>query len=142
MESLTISQLAHEAGVHVETVRYYERRGLLREPPRSPAGYRQYGAADLRRLQFIARAKQLGFTLSEVARLAGEHDGDSDGANGGANGGANDSADSVVRAARAKLRALDEQQRALDETRLRLARLIDICEDATSEDCVALRVRG
>ena len=138
MESLTISQLAHEAGVHVETVRYYERRGLLREPPRSPAGYRQYGAADLRRLQFIARAKQLGFTLSEVARLAGEHDGDSD----GANGGANDSADSVVRAARAKLRALDEQQRALDETRLRLARLIDICEDATSEDCVALRVRG
>jgi DNA-binding transcriptional MerR regulator len=142
MESLTISQLAHEAGVHVETVRYYERRGLLRQPPRSPAGYRQYGAADLRRLQFIARAKQLGFTLSEVARLAGEHDGDSDGANGGANGGANDSADSVVRAARAKLRALDEQQRALDETRLRLARLIDICEDATSEDCVALRVRG
>ena len=138
MESLTISQLAHEAGVHVETVRYYERRGLLRQPPRSPAGYRQYGAADLRRLQFIARAKQLGFTLSEVARLAGEHDGDSD----GANGGANDSADSVVRAARAKLRALDEQQRALDETRLRLARLIDICEDATSEDCVALRVRG
>ena len=142
MESLTIGQLAHEAGVHVETVRYYERRGLLRQPPRTPAGYRQYAAADLRRLQFIARAKQLGFTLSEVARLAGEHDGDSDGANGGANGGANDSADSVVRAARAKLRALDAQQRALDETRLRLARLIDICEDATSEDCVALRVRG
>ena len=73
VESLTISQLAHEAGVHVETVRYYERRGLLREPPRTPAGYRQYSTADLRRLQFIARAKLLGFTLAEVARLAGDH---------------------------------------------------------------------
>ena len=77
VESLTISQLAHEAGVHVETIRYYERRGLLREPPRTPAGYRQYSTADLGRLQFIARAKQLGFTLAEVARLAGDgHDSD------------------------------------------------------------------
>jgi len=125
VESLTIGQLAHEAGVHVETVRYYERRGLLREPPRTPAGYRQYSAADLRRLQFIARAKQLGFTLAEVARLAGAHDG-------------GDTADAVLRAARAKLRALDERQRELDQARV----LIDVCEDPTSEDCRALRVRG
>jgi DNA-binding transcriptional MerR regulator len=128
VESLTIGQLAHEAGVHVETVRYYERRGLLRQPPRTPAGYRQYCAADLWRLQFIARAKQLGFTLAEVARLASDHDGDT--------------ADAVLGAAREKLRALDERQRELDETRVRLARLIDICEDPTSEDCLALRVRG
>ena len=152
VESLTISQLAHEAGVHVETVRYYERRGLLREPPRTPAGYRQYAAADLRRLQFIARAKQLGFTLAEVARLAGDHDGgaststdsasddsDSDYADRDTDRADRDTADSVLRAARAKLRALDERQRELDETRLRLSRLIDICEDPTSEDCLALR---
>jgi MerR family transcriptional regulator, copper efflux regulator len=151
VESLTISQLAHEAGVHVETVRYYERRGLLREPPRTPAGYRQYAAADLRRLQFIARAKQLGFTLAEVARLAGDHDGgasstdsasddsDSDHADRDSDRADRDTADSVLRAARAKLRALDERQRELDETRLRLSRLIDICEDPTSEDCLALR---
>ena len=132
MESLTIGQLAHEAGVHVETVRYYERRGLLRQPPRTPAGYRQYAAADLRRLQFIARAKQLGFTLSEVAQLAGAHDSDD----------SDDSADAVLEAARAKLRALDERQKELDATRMRLARLIDVCEDPTSEDCRALRVRG
>jgi DNA-binding transcriptional MerR regulator len=138
VESLTISQLAHEAGVHVETVRYYERRGLLREPPRTPAGYRQYAAADLRRLQFIARAKQLGFTLAEVARLAGDHDGGASTSTDGASDDT-DSADSVLRAARAKLRALDERQRELDETRLRLSRLIDICEDPTSEDCLALR---
>jgi DNA-binding transcriptional MerR regulator len=138
VESLTIGQLAHEAGVHVETVRYYERRGLLRQPPRTPAGYRQYGAADLRRLQFIARAKQLGFTLSEVAQLADAHHGD-DSADGdhGADGAAG-----VVEAARAKLRALDERQKELDATRDRLARLIDVCADPASEDCRALRVRG
>jgi DNA-binding transcriptional MerR regulator len=129
VDSLTISQLAHQAGVHVETVRYYERRGLLREPPRTPAGYRQYSSADLWRLQFIARAKQLGFTLAEVERLAGNHD-------------SGDTADSVLTAARAKLRALDQRQRELDETRVRLAQLIDVCEDPTSEDCRALRVRG
>jgi DNA-binding transcriptional MerR regulator len=132
VESLTIGQLAHEAGVHVETVRYYERRGLLRQPPRTPAGYRQYAAADLRRLQFIARAKQLGFTLSEVAQLAGAHDSDD----------SDDSADAVLEAARAKLRALDERQKELDATRMRLARLIDVCADPASEDCRALRVRG
>ena len=141
MESFTISQLAHEAGVHVETIRYYERRGLLREPPRTPAGYRQYAATDLGRLQFIARAKQLGFTLAEVVRLAGDGD-DSDDTDAGSASADSDSADSVLRAARAKLRALDEQQRQLDETRVRLSRLIDICEDPTSEDCVALRVRS
>ena len=129
MEALTISQLAHKAGVHVETVRYYERRGLLREPPRTAAGYRQYTAADLWRLQFIARAKQLGFTLAEVALLAGAHD-------------SGETADAVLKAAHAKLRALDERQRELDQTRVRLARLIDVCEDPTSEDCRALRVRG
>jgi DNA-binding transcriptional MerR regulator len=129
VESLTIGQLAHEAGVHVETVRYYERRGLLRRPPRTPAGYRQYAAADLWRLQFIARAKQLGFTLAEVARLAGVHDSD-------------DTAEAVLEAARAKLRALDERQKELDATRVRLARLIDVCGDPTSEDCRSLRVRS
>jgi MerR family transcriptional regulator, copper efflux regulator len=153
VEALTISQLAHKAGVHVETVRYYERRGLLREPPRTAAGYRQYSAADLWRLQFIARAKQLGFTLAEVARLAGEHDrGDTvdlaDAGDIGGTGGTGGSADagetaaSVLRAARAKLEALDERQKALEETRARLTRLIDICEDPTSEDCGALRVKG
>ena len=135
MESLTISQLAQKAGVHVETIRYYERRGLLREPPRTPAGYRQYSPADLVRLQFIARAKQLGFTLAEVARLAGDRDRD-DPADPA------DPAESVLTVARAKLRALDERQKALDETRGRLAELIDICEDPASEDCRALRVRG
>jgi DNA-binding transcriptional MerR regulator len=51
VETFTIGRLADRAGVNVETIRYYERRGLLRQPPRSAGGYRQYGAADLGRLQ-------------------------------------------------------------------------------------------
>ena len=66
---LTTSQLANSAGVNVETLRYYERRGLLPEPPRRASGYRQYSQDDVARLQFIKRAKDLGFTLQDVQEL-------------------------------------------------------------------------
>ena len=69
METLTIGQLAKQAGVNVETVRYYERRSLLPEPPRTAAGYRQYSADALRRIGFIRRAQELGFTLHEIGGL-------------------------------------------------------------------------
>jgi DNA-binding transcriptional MerR regulator len=126
VNAFTTGQLAERAGVHIETVRYYERRGLLREPPRSLGGYRQYEPADLWRLQFITRAKQLGFTLTEIQALFATVE--------------QGSADSVVQAAQAKLHALDERQKALSETRSRLQRLLDVCADTNSEDCLALRV--
>ena len=66
MELLSIGQLARRAEVGVETVRYYERRGLLQEPHRRQSGYRQYGEEVVSRLQFIRRAKDLGFTLREI----------------------------------------------------------------------------
>jgi MerR family mercuric resistance operon transcriptional regulator len=69
METLTIGQLAKQAGVNVETVRYYERRSLLPEPPQTAAGYRQYSAEALRRIGFIRRAQELGFTLHEIGGL-------------------------------------------------------------------------
>lgn len=69
MESLRISELARRAGVHLETVRYYERRGLLLRPPRSRSGYRQYPPEAVRRVRFIKRAQSLGFTLDEVEDL-------------------------------------------------------------------------
>jgi MerR family copper efflux transcriptional regulator len=65
----TISQLAKQAQVNVETVRYYERRGLLPQPPRRASGYRQYSQDDLAYLQFIRRAQTLGFSLKEIAEL-------------------------------------------------------------------------
>ena len=66
---LTISKLAASAGVHVETVRYYQRRRLLPEPQRPQGGFRHYGSADVARLQFIRRAQAMGFTLDEIAGL-------------------------------------------------------------------------
>jgi Hg(II)-responsive transcriptional regulator len=63
------SELADEAGVNSETLRYYERRGLLDEPPRTSGGYRDYPDAAVSLLQFIKRAQQLGFTLDEVEEL-------------------------------------------------------------------------
>ncbi len=69
MGTLTIGHLAKEAGVHLETVRYYERRGLLPKPPRSLSGYRLYPAEAARRLRFIQRAKELGFSLNEIKEL-------------------------------------------------------------------------
>src|SRR5690606_9078894 len=67
--AMNIGQLARQAGVPIDTVRYYERQGLIPEPPRSTSGYRQYGPGDVTRLEFIRRAKTLGFTLEEIGEL-------------------------------------------------------------------------
>src|SRR5437868_1517709 len=66
---VTIGALAKAAGVSVETVRYYQRRGLLDEPAKPPGGQRRYGDAVISRLGFIRRAQQLGFSLEEVKGL-------------------------------------------------------------------------
>ncbi|HEU4585219.1 MAG TPA: heavy metal-responsive transcriptional regulator [Gemmatimonadaceae bacterium] len=68
-ETLTIGELAGAVGVNVQTVRYYERRGLLPKPKRRASGYREYMASDIARLEFIRRAQALGFTLSEIEQL-------------------------------------------------------------------------
>jgi DNA-binding transcriptional MerR regulator len=126
VNELSIGQLADAAGVHVETIRYYERRGLIAEPPRTPAGYRQYSADDVWRLQFIGRAKRLGFTLAEIDDLIGEH-----------RAGASDR---VVAAARAKITAVDQTIEALRATRARLEQLLDVCADGDGDDCAALNL--
>ncbi len=66
---LTIGALAQAADVGVETVRFYERKGLLPEPPRAPSGYRQYPRDSVDRLRFIRRAQRLGFSLHEISEL-------------------------------------------------------------------------
>lgn len=66
---MKIGELAQRAGVGVDTVRYYERQGLLPEPLRQASGYRSYAAGDVARLQFVRRAKALGFTLEEIRDL-------------------------------------------------------------------------
>ena len=69
MKPLTIGQVARQAGVGVETVRFYERQGLLDEPARKESGYRQYARGVVARLRFIRRAKELGFSLKEIKEL-------------------------------------------------------------------------
>ncbi len=69
MDGLTIGGVAKRAGVGVETVRFYERKGLLEEPPRRESGYRQYPEEAVARIRFIRRAKDLGFSLREVDEL-------------------------------------------------------------------------
>ncbi len=68
-KSLSIGTLARRAGVRVDTVRFYERKGILRKPERTASGYRTYDEETLRVLRFIRRAQELGFTLREVQSL-------------------------------------------------------------------------
>lgn len=75
LENLTIARFAEACGVHVETVRYYQRRGLLKAPARPSGGIRRYGPADVARLLFVKSAQRLGFSLDEVAQLLRLDDG-------------------------------------------------------------------
>ena len=69
MKPFTIGALSKGTGCHIETIRYYERIGLMPKPPRSPGGHRLYEEDHLRRLTFIRRSRELGFTLEEVRGL-------------------------------------------------------------------------
>ncbi len=125
---LSIGRLADAAGVSVETVRYYERRGLLDPPARTSSGYRSYRPADLDRLRLLLRAKELGFTLAEIAELL-------DAAESG-------SIADVTRAVHLKLAAIDAQVADLAATRCRLRRLIDLCEHGDHDACLQLQLTG
>lgn len=74
-ESFTIGALAQKAGVGVETIRFYQRRGLLKEPARPFKGIRRYGETDARRVRFIKEGQKLGFSLDEIAELLSLEDG-------------------------------------------------------------------
>ena len=67
--AMNIGEIAALAGVPAATVRYYEKRGLIAEPPRTDSGYRKYGADTAKRLRFIKRAQELGFTLDDIREL-------------------------------------------------------------------------
>ena len=127
MAGLTIGKFAAAEGVGVETVRFYQRRGLLALPDRrGPGGFREYSEADRWRLAFIRRARTLGFTLGEIRDLLGPAEARSTG--------------DIVRAAEARLEAVDRQISELAQLRCRLRRLIQVCEHGNGDDCVALRL--
>lgn len=69
MSYMKIGEVARKAGVNIDTVRYYERKNLIPEPPRRESGYRQYTMDTVRRIHFIRKAKELGFSLKEITEL-------------------------------------------------------------------------
>ena len=66
---LTIGTVAKETGIGIETIRFYERKGLIKPPPRNASGYRQYSKDVIKRIRFIKNAKELGFSLKEISEL-------------------------------------------------------------------------
>jgi len=69
MEKLSIGELAKQANVNIETIRYYERRGLISEPPRNKSGHRQFSQETVKRTDFIKRCQTLGFSLKEIEEI-------------------------------------------------------------------------
>jgi len=127
-QTLTTGELAERAGVNVQTVRYYERRGLLPEPPRTSAGYRQYELDDARRIRFIQRAQELGFSLSEIEALLSLR--------------ANPEADkgSVKRRAATKIDEIEDKIRDLRRIKGTLEELIAACTgEGSTRDCPILQ---
>ncbi|PYR55494.1 MAG: heavy metal-responsive transcriptional regulator [Acidobacteria bacterium] len=118
-----IGEAAHEAGVNVQTLRYYERRGLLSRPPRRASGYRHYRADAIRVVRFIKRAQELGFSLDEIEQLielrgvtAGERH--------------------RVRAiAERKIAEIDRKRAQLRAMRRALATLVEACHHAGAPAC-------
>ena len=106
---MLIGAVAEATGVGVETLRFYEREGLLPEPPRSDAGYRLYGTDAVQRVQFILKAKELGFTLAETRELLDLRVTDTT------------ACDDVAARARAKVEAVDSRIRELKRVRRALS---------------------
>mgnify|MGYP003527229469 CR=1 FL=1 len=116
MGTLTIGRLAKKAQVNIETVRYYERRGLLPEPPRRQSGYRQYSENDVSRLLFIKRAQTLGFTLKEILELLSLRV------------DPNTTCGDVKRRAEAKIADIEEKTLALKKMKKALTKLAATCK--------------
>ncbi len=113
---MKIGQVATRAGVNIDTLRYYERRGLLAEPERRPSGYREYPEETVPIIRFIKRAQDLGFTLNEIEELISLRDG-GDGRRR-----------SAVRAlAEAKMRDIDQKLARLQAMRSALFGLVESC---------------
>lgn len=123
MPDMTIARLARAGGVGVETIRYYQRRGLLAEPPRA-GSVRRYGAADLRRLLFIRRARSAGFTLDEIGELLALD--------------RSEDRPRVRALAAERLAALESKIAELESARSALARLSRACASGTAGPCPIL----
>ncbi len=113
---MRIGEVAKQAGIGIETIRYYERRGLLAEPDRRPSGYRRYEESVVARLRFIRRSKELGFTLAETKELLGLWF------------NTDTKCVDVRQKARQKIAEIEEKVRTLNGMKRSLKRLIEQCQ--------------
>jgi Hg(II)-responsive transcriptional regulator len=129
-ESVTIGEAARLAGVGVETVRFYEREGLIAQPEREGGRFRRYPSATVIRLRFIRRAKELGFSLEETRELLqlGEDP--------------ETACDEVRGRAEEKIRAIDEKMAGLARIRDALVQLTAACCEAPTGTCPILEALG
>ncbi len=127
MNRLTVGRLARDAGVNPETVRYYERQGLVSPAARTESGYRIYQQESVRRIRFIKRAQELGFSLHEIKELLSLRV-DSDA-----------TASDVRVRAQAKLVSIEEKIQHLQDIQQSLTQLIESCHGAgPAADCPLL----
>lgn len=115
MDALKVGEVAKQAGVNLQTVHYYERRGLLPKPPRTGSNYRAYPASAVRRVRFIKRAQVLGFTLHEIGELLSLQ------------AAPRSRCADVRERAQAKIRDIDARVRSLQAMRRALTTLIAEC---------------
>ena len=123
---LSIGGVARRSGVQIETIRYYERIGLLAPPPRTAGGHRVFGEAEVKRLNFVRRARELGFTLGQVRDLLALAD------------GREDSCAEVEKLARAQLDATSGRIADLARMEAVLAEMVARCASGTVPDCPIL----
>jgi DNA-binding transcriptional MerR regulator len=127
---MRISDVARAAAVNIQTLRYYERRGLLPDPSRRPSGYRDYEPETVQRVRFIKRAQELGFTLAEIGELLLLRDDSRRRPDGRAR---------AAGTAAAKIEQIDEKLRQLAAMRAALAQLVAACECARPRNAPSLR---
>ena len=116
MATLRTAQVAKLAGVNVETLRFYERKGILPQPPRRSSGYREYPPETVERVRFIKRAQELGFSLKEVQDLLDLKE------RAGARSGR------IRRVAEGKLEEIEQKIRDLEAMKKSLAALLSACD--------------
>ena len=128
MNGLTIGSVAQQAGVNIETLRYYERKGIVPKPPRTSSNYRLYSEETVRRVRFVKRAQELGFSLREIKELLALR----------ATRGAK--CRDVGRQALQKIEEIDEKIQTLEAMKDVLRKLVKECAStrAPASDCAIL----
>jgi Hg(II)-responsive transcriptional regulator len=120
VQRFTKSQVAKEAGINIETIRYYERNNLIAEPERNESGYRQYTTEDIGRIKFIRQSQELGFSLKEISQILSMR------ADNKLNCGV------TLSFSEKKIQEIDEKIRKLEEMKLLLKSFMKTCREEPS----------